>query len=189
MKKKGLIILLAVCIAFMMGCSSTDKADVPENVQEEAENNIIDFGIFRVIIPKGYTGTGGYDGVRYVNAILTPKDKSQKYEIEVGSTVAGTSNDYQGQMSVRGNYNNAVVAPVDTKGWKSPWEAYTFVRTDDRDSSALTNFNNSTGPSQVMGLFWDGMWLEAELRVKEGTISDYPDELYDFMAVAIDWQN
>ncbi len=103
--------------------------------------------------------------------------------------MAATSSDFDSLMFVRGSYNDAAVLPVITEGWLSPGNAYTFIRTHGRDSGAFTKFQEDKGPSQVMGIYRDYQWLEAELRVKDGSVSDYPDVLAEFMAVAIDWQN
>jgi len=142
---------------------------------------------FNVLIPAGYTATGGHDGVMFINAVLTPTDPNLTYEIEVGYGTAAVSDDYEGVMFVRGYYNNAIVTPVVSNDWKSVCNAYTFIRTTDQDFSSFIKFQPEKGATQVMGCYRNYLWLEAELRATSGTISDYPDALAEFMAVGIDW--
>lgn len=196
------IVLLGLVILFgfsLLGCSPKTPAtetgeernvyDKDKEASADESTNVIELQGFKVIIPSGYEATGGHDGVKYINAVITPKDRSLAYEIEVGYGMAATSSDYESLMSVRGHYNDAAVLPVLTEGWSSSGDAYTFIRTHGRDSGAFTKFHEDKGPSQVMGLYRDFQWLEAELRIKDGSLSDYPDVLAEFMAVAIDWQD
>lgn len=203
--KKLILLGVFLLLSFsLFGCSQTDTAPNPGEEQtdnksvvdevqngsdkEENNNNVIELQGFKVIIPPGYEGTGGHDGVKYINAVVTPKDPGLAYEIEVGYGMAATSSDFDSLMFVRGSYNDAAVLPVITEEWLSPGNAYTFIRTHGRDSGAFTKFQEDKGPSQVMGIYRDYQWLEAELRVKAGSVSDYPDVLAEFMAVSIDWQ-
>ncbi len=154
------ILFSAFFISLLISCSKPNNGN-------DNQNKIIELQGFNVIVPQGFEGTGGHDGVKFVNTKITPKTKNPKYEIEVGYGIAATSSDFQGQMFVRGHYNNATVIPVDTEGWKSVGYAYTFIRTHGSDNSAFTKFDATKGPSQVMGLYRDGQWLEVELRAIE----------------------
>lgn len=164
---------------------NNDSIDPPK----DEDKNIIELQGFNVIIPAGYTGIGGHDGVRYINAIVTPKNPNLTYEIEIGYGMAATSSDFESNMAVRGHYNDAIVQEVLTDEWLSKGSAYTFIRIHGNDAGAFTKFQEDKGPSQVMGLYRDNKWLEAELRITSGSLSDYPDVLAEFMAIAIDWHD
>ncbi len=203
--------LIVIIVVFFVGCRNPEQALPPDSggttaddtrdekqkenqgkdepKEKENSSGVIELQGIRVIIPAGYQGTGGHDGVKYVNAIIAPKDSSRKYEIEVGYGIAATSADFEALMYSRGHDNDATVAKVDTEGWRSTGSAYTYIRTHGRAFSSLTNFDDSWGPSQVMGLYWNHKYFEVEFRVNEGVVSDYPDVLADFMATAIevDW--
>lgn len=174
---------------------SKDNVDTEPSVDnnetdpsEGEDKSIIKLQGFSVIVPQGCTGTGGHDGVKFINATITPIDPNLTYEIEVGYGIAGTSSDFESLMFVRGHYNDVAVKALVTDEWKTKCEAYTFIRTND-DSGAFTNFKKEYGASQIIGFYRENQWLEAELRVKPGSLSDYPHVLEEFMSTYIDWEN
>ncbi len=195
---KKLLILL-VGILLMVGCSNDEKqtendekaTSKDETNEEVVEEKIIELGGLTVYVPEGYEATGGHEGYRYVNAIITPPSKN--YEIEVPQNYAHVSSDYASVKSVREHYTGAIVTPLDTEGWRAPVLGYTYVRVDD-DFSSFTDFQPEHGASQIIGLFYEkpfsehaNAYTEVELRVFEGEIEDYFETFVEFVANNIDW--
>jgi hypothetical protein len=171
--------------------ASKQKEETAEPEGEEATGEVIELQGFSVIIPPDHEGTGGHDGVKYANALIKPQNSTLKYEIEVGYGIATTRDDYQGVMTYRAVESDTAVKPVEAETWSSPGKAYTFIRTHGDAPPSLIEFQPEKGPSRVMGLYRSdgagGKYVEAELRVTEGSIEDYPETLEKFMATYIDW--
>lgn len=197
MKRFRVVWLLFISFS-LVACGQDNEVETPvdeqssnETVTVQTENvtpDVIELQGFSVLIPDGYTATGGHDGVKYVNVVLTPTDPNLTYEIEVGYGIGYSSNDFEGQMYVRGYYSNTIVEPIDTTEWNTNYSAYTYIRSNGDDSSGFIDFKDEYGAGQVVELFRDGQWLQAELRVKEGDLLDYPNVLSDFMSTSIDWK-
>ncbi len=198
--KKGLLFLLLLALA--VGCGSSDETEdqvteegegKPEATEDQkaAEETIIDLGGITVYVPDSYTGTGGHEGYRYVNAIITPNHKN--YEIEVPTIYAHLVDNYESTMSLREHYTGASVVAIETEGWRAPVLGYTYVRTQD-DSSSMTDFQEEHGASQIIGLFYENpfnehahAYFEIEMRVFEGELTDYYQEFEDFVANYVAW--
>lgn len=190
---RRLLIALLIIIFGVSACgsdttSSESDKDLPKDeTPSDEQEEIIELQGFYVHVPPGYTATGGHDGVKYVNVVLTPTDPQLQYEIEVGYGMAFVSDDYEGIMWVKGHYYETTVSPVDAQGWKSVCQAFTYIRNGESDAASFSDFKPEYGPSQMMGCYRDFKWMEVELRATSGEVSDYPNVLEEFMAVGIDW--
>ena len=195
--KKRIIIFVILLVVGCFGGNDEQETNVEETKAEveeqekEAEEKAIDLGGLTVYVPEGYTGTGGDEGYRSVNAIITLDH--QNYEIEVPTIYAHLVDNYESTMSLREHYTGASVVAIETEGWRAPVLGYTYVRTQD-DSSSMTDFQEEHGASQIIGLFYENpfnehahAYFEIEMRVFEGELTDYYQEFEDFVANYVAW--
>lgn len=100
-----------------------------------------------------------------------------------------TSDDFEGIIWIKEYYNESPVTVIDADAWQSDCLVYTFIRKEETDDKAFTEFKPEYEPSQVMGCYRDFKWIEAELRVTSGNLSDYPVVLEDFLATNQYWSD
>ncbi len=197
MKKIVLLFIFLMLVGCGNNVEDVEKEKQEENEVEEVEKteeeNIIDLGGLTVYVPSTHQGTGGYEGYRYVNAIVKPLN-NENYEIEVPTGYAHIGDNFEQIMSVRNHYTGATIIPIDTEGWRAPVQAYTYVRNGD-DFSSFTKFQEEHGSSLIIGLFYptpfsesSNAYTEIEMRVFAEDSNDYYEIFENFVANYIDWE-